>query len=355
MPRPSSLRPTGVSQDRQRRLLAALMDAGEAGLCRPQMAKLFGGQTRAVERALNALQMSGATISACYPSDGSRQKRFVLTRPPTGDPWPLPMEAHLTLRVAEESLRRIGGAGWMNLHPLRTLGSDQGLGPKAAQRFARAIERTAVRGTASHSDGLSDAVLSALMQALSEPNAPRMELTYRAAGRIADRIHEIIPHAVLQDAVAGGPYLIAWATAQQRPVIYRVSRMLAARRVGQGGLSDDARKVLARITQHQVGAWATADEPMRIRVRVTGARWAQHFLNSTPDLPEVAVEPDPDHPEGVIVTFLATAPEGAVRWILQMGGAAEVLEPPSIREAVAQELERATQRYRAPTAPSAQA
>ena len=243
----------------------------------------------------------------------------------------------------------------MNLHPSSTLAIDQGLGPKAAQRLARATERTAIRGTTFHSDELNESVLPALVQALSEPNAPRMELSYRAAGRVADRIHEIIPGALIHDAVAGGSYLIAWATAQQRPTIFKVSRMLAVRRVGQGGLSGDARKVLARITQHQVGAWATADEPMRIRVRVTGARWVQHFLDATPDLPEVAVESDPDHPEGVIVTFLATAPEGAVRWILQLGSVAEVLEPPSIREAVAQELERATQRYRAPTAPSVQA
>lgn len=348
MPCPPSLRPEplGISQNRQRNLLTALADAGETGLTRIQMAKLFAGQLRAVERALHALQANGALITSAFPPDGSREKRFVLTRPPTGDPWPLPVEAHLTLRVAEESMRRTGGAGWMNLHPLHTLASDQGLGPKAAQRLARAMERTAVRGTASRSDGLSDAVLSALVQALSEPIAPRMELTYRAAGCTADRIHEIIPHAVIQDAVAGGPYLIAWATAQQRPTIYRVSRMLTARRVGHGGLSDDVRKVLARLTQHQVGAWATAGEPMRIRVRVTGARWAQHFLNSTPDLPEVAVEPDPDQPEGVIVTFMATALEGATRWILQLGSAAVVLEPPMVREAVLQELERAAQRYR---------
>lgn len=353
MPRPSSLRPVGVSQDRQKRLLTALLDAGEAGLSRAQMAKLFGGQVRAVERSIAALQTNGATIETAFPADGTREKRFVLVRPPDDMALSTP-EACLALRVAEESLRRSGGDNWLDLRPSKAPAHDSELGPKASQRLARATERVVVRGTSLSSAGLDAAILLALTKAMSEPFPPRLELAYRAAGQQTDRIHQVVAHAVLQDAFAGGPYLIAWDTAHQRPAIYRVSRMAAVRTVGHGGLSEAARKALAQTAQHLVGAWGAAEEPMRVRVHVTDARWAQHFLDATPDLPEVAVEPDPENPDSVVVTFLATALEGATRWILQLGSAAEVLEPPMVREAVLQDLERAAQRYRKPAVPSTQ-
>lgn len=138
MPRLPTLRstPAGISQDRQRRLLSALVDAGEVGLTRIQMGKLFGGQTRAVERALKALQTKGATIAAAYPPDGSRQKRFVLTSPPKDQTWPTP-EGCLAQRVAEDTLRRSGGGAWVGLDLPNILTSDSGLGPKAAQLLAR--------------------------------------------------------------------------------------------------------------------------------------------------------------------------------------------------------------------------
>lgn len=342
----------GASRDRQRRLLTALMDAGEVGLTRTQMRRLFDGQVRAVERALKALQAGGALITSGFPPDGSREKRFILAVPPEDEACPTP-EGILAHHVADETLRRTGGEAWGELNPSKPLAVEPGLGPKAAQKLARVLQGTAVRGTTTSCTGLKEAILPVLVRALAEPILPRLEVAYRAPGREADRMHHVVPHVIVQDAFAGAPYLVGWDVAHHRVAIYRLSRMTSVRPVGHAGLSDDARKALAQTAQNLIGAWATADEPMRVKVRVLDARWARHFQETTPDLPSVQVEKDPRHPEVVVVTFSAAAPEGATRWILQMGGAAEVLEPPEIREAVIRELSRAARRYRKAMAPSA--
>lgn len=352
MPKPSSLRPAGVSQDRQKRLLTALLDAGEAGLSRAQMAKLFGGQVRAVERSIVALQTNGAMIEAAFPADGTREKRYVLVQPPDGMAMPTP-EACLALRVAEEALRRSGGDGWLELRPSKAPAPDSGLGPKGTQKLARSLERTTVRGTTSPIAEPKKSVLATLVRILAEPFPPRVELAYHALAHDADRIHEVVPHTLVQDAIAGGPYLIAWHMDRQRVMVFRVSRITSIRMIGPVGLPSSARDSLIRAVQLQVGAWTNGEDMHRIRVRITEPRWAIHFLNAVPDLPDASVEPDPEVAHGAIVSFSSAVPEGAVRWVLQMGGGAEVLEPPAIREAVIQELDRAAKRYQMPSARSA--
>ena len=49
-----------------------------------------------------------------------------------------------------------------------------------------------------------------------------------------------------------------------------------------------------------------------------------------------------------LISFQANAPEGLIRWILQMGPAAEVLEPEALRSKVREAAEAMVQVYGGP-------
>lgn len=332
--RPPTLRPTppGVSLDRQRRLLQALDEATD-GLTRPQMARALGAPVRAVERAIQALRTAGAKIDT-RPASDARQKRFVLTEAPTGD-WPI-LERTLASQVARDALRRTGGSDW----PVPTATQD-------TPCVRRGRCRVEVRGTALAAvPGATK--LRPLLRALSDPTACCLALTYRADPTAPPRVHRVVPHALVQDAVAGGTYLVAWDLAHLAPAIYRLPRIVATQKLEPRVLSMAAREALDDAVHHQIGGWAATGLAQRAEVRVTDARWARHFIEAHPDLPEVQVIADPDHPDRIRVSFAFTALPGALRWVLQLGSAAEVLGPPVLRNTVAIELARAARRYQQP-------
>lgn len=348
--------PARISRERQMAILKALQDAGEQGLTKDELGKAVGGSThgsgaaKAVERALQALRDAGAVILEDQDHKGDRKrKRFVLDRPPK---WQVALtrEARLALAVAELAMDQTGAELWVE--HLRALEKvfKEAMGPAGGEAVRQCLARIQVRGTAGRGRQARQDVFRALVKVLSESQPKGLDLQYRHSGEAEATAVAVIPHALSFDAFAGGTYLLGWDLKQNRPWNFRVSRIESLKVNGQRALSADSREALKRAGDFQIGAWPHPDEPFLVRVRIRGAQWVRHFLETAPDLPEVQVHPKPsaDHPTSVEVTFMANGVEGPDRWILQLGCAAEVLEPDFLRQAVAAKLAKALKAYETP-------
>ena len=67
-----------------------------------------------------------------------------------------------------------------------------------------------------------------------------------------------------------------------------------------------------------------------MKVKVDGEPWVQALKEAPPVLPDFSCTPAKDGVSAT-VTFKANHANGALRWVLQFGEAAEVLEPKALR------------------------
>jgi predicted DNA-binding transcriptional regulator YafY len=95
--------------------------------------------------------------------------------------------------------------------------------------------------------------------------------------------------------------------------------------------------------EYQIGGWVNSEKPFGVRLRIVGASWIQTMEEARPDFPDFQIKPNGS---AAIVTFKANATEGVIRWILQLGPCAEVLEPEELRMKVKASVEEMAQLYR---------
>ncbi len=103
-------------------------------------------------------------------------------------------------------------------------------------------------------------------------------------------------------------------------------------------------EIMAQAARYQIGGWICDAPPFEIQVRITGTHWLQAFKEAPPALPDFAARPAEDG-QSAVVTFKANHPNGAIRWVLQFGACAQVLEPESLRARVREDLRRALEAY----------
>jgi predicted DNA-binding transcriptional regulator YafY len=102
----------------------------------------------------------------------------------------------------------------------------------------------------------------------------------------------------------------------------------------------------AVLFRDSIGVWASAEpEPCRIRVRLAPS-WAVYARHHRWHESQRVAEEAPDG--GIVLQFLVRPCPEFEQWVLRFGEAAEVLEPLSLRERIAERLRRAASRYNAP-------
>ena len=321
-----SPRPDGghlVKPERLQEILEAIRDAGERGITKAGLARKLGGVAmRTVDRAVQLLEDQGA--------------RFGKAR--------ITPHARMALEVALMALEGTATELWYDqLEGLRTL-ADSHLSTRDRDLFKALQEHVCVRGGADDQQALDTKMLSQVLLALGHPEGPReLELTYQAASTGRTSARTVVPFTLTHDVFSGGAFLLAWDAAKQEPRHFRLARIVEAKALARRGLIPDKRP-LERARELQIGGWFSLTEPFKIQVRVSGTNWPQALLDAPPALPNIEVRKEKGGT--VLLRFQATEPSGPLRFILQFGADAEVLEPKSLRTQLLATLKAMTARYR---------
>ncbi len=324
-------------------VLDAIRDAGDGGISKESLAQRLGGMThRTVDRAIAHLESQGARFGK--ERQGSPAViHFTLVKAPDWDSRITP-HARLALEVALMALEGTATELWFDqLEGLRRL-ADSHLSTRDRDLFRALQAHVSVRGPADDQMALDTRMLTQVLLALGHPEGPRdLELRYKAAstGRTGTRV--VVPFTLTHDVFSGGAFLLAWDSAKQEPRQFRLARIEAARALPKRGLIPDKRP-LERARNLQIGGWFSLADPFEVQVRVRGTNWTQALLDAPPALPRVEVRREKGGT--VLLRFWATDFHGPTRYILQLGEAAEVLAPGSLRTHLATTLKAMAAQYR---------
>ena len=341
-----SPRPDGghlVKPERLQEVLEAIRDAGERGITKVGLARKLGGVAmRTVDRAVQLLEEQGARFGK------AREGRpalihFTLEKGPDWDSRITP-HARMALEVALMALEGTATELWYDqLEGLRTL-ADSHLSSRDRDLFKALQEHVVVRGGADDQQALDTKMLTQVLLALGHPEGPReLDLTYKAASTGRTSARTVVPFTLTHDVFSGGAFLLAWDPAKQEPRHFRLARIVEAKALARRGLIPDKRP-LERARELQIGGWFSLTEPFQIQVRVGGTNWPQALLDAPPALPNIAVRKEKGGT--VLLSFQATEPSGPLRFILQFGADAEVLEPKSLRTQLVATLKAMSAKYR---------
>lgn len=328
-----------VDRERLKETLTLLREHAGRGITKAQLAKRLGGVSqRTVDRAVGLLEAQGARI------DRQRQGRpavihFFLQKGPAWDEH-VSSGARLALRLAARVLAQSGTLLWEeDIQALEALASEH-----MSSRDRRLFEQLqgALRVQGGVEDPVEDPdVLEPVLRALE--GSKELEVDYQAPGRPRST-RTVVPYALTHDLFSGGAFLLVWDGHRRMPLHLRLSRICGAKVLARTGVIPDPRVMEAAATT-QIGGWISADAPFEVRARVRGAAWVQALKEAPPNLPAFEGRPSRDG-VSMELSFRASHPNGALRWLLQFGDALEVLEPAGLRETMRRSLENALERYR---------
>ncbi len=331
-----------VSLERQKAALKAFREAGDKGLTRKKLATAIGCVSlRTPDRTLDVLRNAGAKFDE-KTDNKTREKVFVMTKGPKWDET-ISKETRLALRVAAMALGHGGNATLeKQLEALEQI-ADKSLTDKDRKFFDRL--RVNIRVTGGVAEKAADgqlAIMEKIFNAFAAEIPRQMEVEYTKAGATSPRTIVFSPYCLTQDLISGGTFILGEEVAKREIKQLRVSRIKSLKVLDRPVIHLRVPE-LERAAKHQIGGWAKIDAPFEVKLRVKGVSWIQAMEEARPDFPGFNL----DRKAGfAIVTFQANAPEGLIRWILQMGTSAEVLEPESLRSKVAAATEEMAGMYR---------
>ncbi len=328
-----------VDAERLRRTLTLLREAGAKGVTKLQLARRLGGvSTRTVDRALGLLEAQGARL------DRSREGRpsvlhFRVAKGPSWDEH-VTGDARLALRLATLTLAQSGTLLWQDkLEALEGLASAH-MSTRDRALFEALAKAVRVQGGVEDPIEGSE-VLEPILRGLQEERELIVE--YQAAGAKAPTPHRVLPYALTHDLYSGGTFLLAWDPVRRKPIHLRLNR-IGPVKVGVKAKVPEAAPMEAA-ARFQIGGWTRDEEPFEVVLRIEGAHWVQALKEAPPALPDFQAR-IAKNGQSLEARFQATHPNGASRWILQFGEAAEVLEPAWLRKEILERLEKALKAYR---------
>jgi proteasome accessory factor C len=157
----------------------------------------------------------------------------------------------------------------------------------------------------------------------------RLEIDYYSASRDEFTSRRIDPEQVF--SAIGNWYLVAWDERSDAERLFRVDRIRTTRPAGETfeprGLLGQGREL-----------YTPSGEDIRVRLRVRpGARWIAEYY---------AVEEAEELNGSLEVTLPTKDLAWMAKLVLRLGGHAEILDPPELRELVRRSAEETLSRYR---------
>lgn len=335
----SSIQTQGlVGSDRLREALTLLREAGAEGISREKLRARMGGLSlRTVDRAILVLQDQGARFDRVRRGSPA-VIHFVLKKGPSWDEH-VSSEARMALRVAGLSLAQCGTLLWQDkLEALEQLASER-MSTRDRRLFENLKKAILVQGGVDDPIEAPD-ILEPILKALD--GRRETEVVYQAAGADAATVHRVVPYALTHDLFSGGTFLLVWDPARRLPKHLRQNRIVSVKVTARvGAFPED---LMARAARYQIGGWTSAEPPFQVEALIRGSHWIQAFKEAPPALPDFQTFPGKDGASARVI-FKATHANGASRWIMQFGAAAEVLAPAFLREEVAAQFRKALAAY----------
>jgi hypothetical protein len=334
-----------VDAERLKAAVRAFHEAGEKGLTRVQLAEALGDMgPRAEHRARQALKASRAEFKERTDSL-TREKIFVMIKGPDWDET-ISQETRLALRLAAMTLGQGGNA--LLERQLETLEriTDKSRTENDRKVFERLRKNLKVTGGVAENPGSGQlSALEVLFKALSFEIPRQLEITYRKAMAPESSTFSFAPYCISQDLISGGTYVMGIDVAKREVRQLRLSRIEKAIVLERPVvLLKEQEAALAHASKYQVGGWYNADPPFAVMMRIEGDNWIKSMEEARPDFPGFKIrEKQEDH---LIIQFEANQPIGLIRWILQFGPCAEVLEPDFLRDMVREDIEATANLYR---------
>ena len=322
-----------VSMDRLILAVRAFRDEPERGLTRIQLAKAMGHVgIRSADRAREVLEEQGAKFKLGSGST-NREKVFIMTKGPKWDES-ISQETQLALRLAAMTLGQDGNSILeKQLETLEQI-TEKNLTDRDRKIYGRLRKNIRVKGGVAENPASGQmAALEAVFKAFSADIPRQMEITYRRAGAKSSSTMTFAPYCLTQDLISGGTYVMGVDVEKHEIRQLRLSRIEQAKVLNRPVIFlKEQERELEHAAEYQVGGWYNGDAPFDVVIRIEGDHWIQAMEEARPDFPGFEIkEKKADH---IIITFRANQPVGLIRWILQFGPCAEVMEPKSLREAV---------------------
>jgi predicted DNA-binding transcriptional regulator YafY len=335
--------PITVNAARLKTALAALRDAGAAGLTKPGLRLGLSGAGRevsvkTVERCISKLEEDGARIRK-----GSRdgERIYFLEKGPKWDDH-VSGAARLALKLASLTLCQSGTLLWQEkLEVIEKVASSH-MSNRDRLLFNQLEKAVYVYGGAEDSvESPAAETLEPILEALADRK--QILLDYQAAGMRSSKAYELVPYALTHDLFSGGAYLLAWELERAKPLLLRLNRISNVKVSRRWSVIANAEQ-LQRALKYQIGSWQTDAEPFEVVVRIVGRNWIQALRDSLPALPECRTELEKGG-QSMLVKFKANHENGPLRWVLQFGESAEVVAPDFLRQRLREKLRAALDLY----------
>ncbi len=364
MPRAQAEDPTPVSIDSGsvRLVLAALREAGPGGALKgtlrttleraaeeldhaslprteAERQRWSKALDKKVERCLRSLVEDGAKIERTKAPTG-RLACFVLRKGPKWDEN-VTGEARLALKLATLTLSHSGTDLWQEKLELIEELASKHMSNRDRILFSQLEKAVKVYGGVEDPIITGEDILENLLKAISSLRMVALE--YQKPGTTHGTIVNVAPHALTHDLFSGGAYLLAWDPKAGSPKQYRLNRISSVKVIREPCVITHPEK-MQRAVDYQVGAWACGEPPFEVVARITGAGWISSLQEAPPALRDFESTPEKGG-KSLIVRFKANKAEGPIRWLLQFGSCAEVLEPKALRNRVREELMAALKAY----------
>jgi proteasome accessory factor C len=169
--------------------------------------------------------------------------------------------------------------------------------------------------------------LSAVREAAA--HRERLEIDYYSASRDEVTTRRIDPEQVF--SAIGNWYVVAWDGRSDAERLFRVDRIRAARATGE---TFESRGLLGQGRE----LYTPSGEDIRVRLRVRpGARWIAEYY---------AVEEARERNGALEVTLPTKDLAWMAKLVLRLGGQAEILDPPELRELVRRTAQETLGHYR---------
>ncbi len=323
----------GRKRDRLARLLnvaSILYSKGgtEGGVPVAEIARLTGMTKRTVYRDINALddELGVPVFQAGRGRYGIERKFFL-------PPLHLSVPEAIVLFLASRLI-----ANWSDQYDTAVVSAFTKLSDALPQPIARHVAATMLAIGAHAPDEPFSRAFSTVARGWAEGRVVELDYDPATTPRRKTRVH---PYFLEPDAALRSVYLIGWDVPADAMRTYKVERIRSATlTTDRYEIPDDFDPDAWLANSWRIwSSEGTPTEDIRIRFdaivahRVREAVW--HRSQRLTDLPDGGVE-------------LAVAVAGIVEiqpWILSWGGAAEVLEPAELRDAVAASVRRAAERY----------
>jgi predicted DNA-binding transcriptional regulator YafY len=330
-----------VDGDRLRLAVRAFREAGEQGLTRVKLAEAMGHVIlRTADRAREVMEREGAKFTV-RSEPRTREKIFVMVKGPKWDET-ISRETRLALRVAAMTLGHGGNSTLeKQLEALEEL-TDKSLTDKDRKIFERLRRNIRVTGGVSeHAGEMHVEALETVFKAFSADIPRQLELDYQKPDGANGRRITFSPYCLSQDLFSGGTFVLGEDAEKHQVMQLRISRILSAKVINRPVIFLREAE-LKRAAEYQIGGWVSSEQPFAVTLRLEGSSWIKAMEEARPDFPGFRIVRKGSH---AMVSFQANATEGLVRWILQLGPSAEVLEPETLRELVKKDVEAMGAKY----------